>query len=202
MIDIIIPSFELYDHLEKCLKSIFNGQHEFNKVIVVDDYSSSQGSLEEYFGDMFPEVSFIRTKERTFFSGTVNHGLQYASSKYVLVLNNDTEIVTPDCFNVMRQELEDWDVKLISARYWPQHVWGVGRKLPGYAFMMEREFFRDLGYLRQDGKYRHFNSDHNLREKIKKLGFNYAISTAIIRHYGHASRKFVPKELFVGVGVK
>lgn len=198
MIDIIIPSYELYDRLEKCLKSIFNGQHEFNKVIVVDDDSSSQGTLEEYFGEMFPEVSFVRNKERTYFSGTVNHGLEHATSKYVLILNNDTEVVTPDCFNVMKQELEDWDVKLISARYWRQHPWGVGRELPGYAFMIEREFMESLGNLRQDGEFTHFNSDHNLRTQIKELGHKCAISTAIINHYGHASREFVPEELFVG----
>lgn len=196
MIDIIIPSFELHDRLEKCLESIFNGLHEFNKVIVVDDYSSSP--LEEYFGDKFPEVLFVRNKERTYFSGTVNHGLEHATSKYVLILNNDTEIVTPDCFNVMRQEYEEWGVKCISARYWKQMRYGPDRQLPGYAFMMERDYLKSLGNLRQDGEFVHFNSDHYLRRKIKEQGHGCAVSSAVISHYGHASQQYVPEELFVG----
>ena len=196
MIDIVIPSYELYDRLEKCLRSIFNGLHSFNRVIVVDDDSSSQGTLEEYFGDMFPEVLFVRNKERTYFSGTVNHGLQYATAKYVLVLNNDTHIVTPDCFNVMRQEMEEWEVKLISARPGPRRPTGVGHELPGYAFMLEREYLSDLGNLRQDGGFIHFDSDRYLRQQIRDRGDRCAVSTAVIGHYGHASRKYVPAELF------
>lgn len=161
----------------------------------MDDESSSQGTLEEYFGGMFPEVLFVRNKERTYFSGTVNHGLKYATAKYVLVLNNDTHIVTPDCFNVMQREYEEWGVKLISARPGPLRKTGVGYCLPGYAFMMEREYLRSLGNLRQDGRFIHFDSDAYLRKQIRDDGEECAVSTAVIGHYGHASRKFVPQEL-------
>lgn len=193
MIDIVIPCHELYDKIEVCLRSIFNGLHDFNRVVLVDDDSSSQGTLEDALGEMFPEVVYIRNKQRTYFSGTVNHGLEHASAKYVLVLNNDTKVVTPDCFNVMRQELEYWGAGLISARMDELMPYGIKKRIRcgGYAFLMERQRLLDLGGLRSDGSYRHFNSDLLLFEQVGDV----AISSAIINHDRGSSRKYLPDDI-------
>ena len=158
----------------------------------MDDDSSSQGTLEEYFGKMFPEIVYVRNKQRACFSGTVNHGLEHATAKYVLVLNNDTKVVTPDCFNVMRQELEDWNVDLISARMDQLMPYGIKKiRCGGYAFLMERQRLLDLGGLRSDGKFRHYRSDIHLFKQI----VNIAISSAIINHDRHSSTKYLTHDI-------
>ena len=142
---------------------------------------------------MFPEVVYIRNKQRTYFSGTVNHGLEHTSAKYVLVLNSDTKVVTPDCFNVMRQELEDWGAGLSSARMDELMPYGIKKRIRcgGYAFLMERQRLLDLGGLRSDGEYRHFKSDLLLFEQVGDV----AISSAIINHDRGSSRKYLTDDI-------
>lgn len=195
-VDIIIPCHELYSTLEKCLASLFNGQQFFNKVILVDDDSSELGTLQEYFVNKYPDITYLRNKERSYYSGTVNHGLKYATSKYVMVLNSDTEIVTPDCFGVMIKEYEEHEkVKILSAREREKDEYGVKPFVFGYAFLMEREFLGSLGNLKDDGMYKHFNSDLRLYEQIKRLGFRQGVSSSIIKHKFSRSRHMVPNSL-------
>ena len=194
-IDIVIPCHELYHKLELCLKSLFNGQQRFNKVILVDDDSSTQGTLEEFFKDKYPEITYIRNKERSYYSGSVNHGLKYATSKYVIILNSDTVTETPDAFGVMIREYEQYDdVKIICAREIPQQTYGKREFTVGYAYMMEREFLKELGNLRDDGPFRHYNSDLRLYEQIFRLNYTQAVSSAIIRHNRGSSQYLVPEE--------
>jgi len=196
-VDIVIPCHEQYDLLELCLKSIFNGTQRFNKVILVDDDSSSRGTLEEYFNDKFPEIKYVRNKERSYFSGTVNHGLEHVTSKYVLVLNSDTEMVTPDCLSVMVEELEcDPLMKMVNARISVHELCGPNTSFTfGYAFLMEREFLRSLGDLRSDGYYAHFNSDCYLYRQLYKGNYQRCVSSVIIKHRKGSSTHLVPKSL-------
>lgn len=195
-VDIIIPCHELYSTLEKCLASLFNGQQFFNKVILVDDDSSELGTLKEYFFNKYPDITYLRNKERTYYSGTVNHGLKYATSKYVLVLNSDTEVVTPDCFGVMIKEYEEHEeVKMLSARAFEKDQYGVMDFALGYAYLMEREFLSSLGNLKEDGYFKHFNSDLRLYQQINELDFKQGVSSALIKHEMSGSGHLVPKRL-------
>ncbi len=196
-VDIVIPCHEQYDLLDQCLKSIFNGTQRFNKVILVDDDSSSRGTLEEYFSDKFPEIVYVRNKERTYFSGTVNHGLEHVTAKYVLVLNSDTKLVTPDCLSVMVKDLKITPLmKMVNARPNEHRKCGEDTRFThAYAFLMEREFLRSLGDLRSDGLFAHFNSDGFIYHQLKIGKYKRCVSSAIINHRKGSSGHLVPWEL-------
>jgi GT2 family glycosyltransferase len=82
------------------------------EVILVDNGSSMYN--EEFFRRIYPELVYIQSEKNLGFAGGNNLGIQKASGKYILLLNNDTEI-TPECISSMVDEMEDnLEIGLIS----------------------------------------------------------------------------------------
>lgn len=196
-VDIVIPCHELYEILGNCIESVLESKshnpNTFGKVILVDDDSSSEGTLEEYFSDKYPDVEYVRNPKRMYFSGTVNHGSDYVTSEYFVMLNSDTLIETPNWLEVMVEEYNSNDrIKIISG--------DVGGHKPslngvppvaGVCLMMEIDLFRQLGKLKSEGRYIHWGSDIRLQDVILKMGYLNAVSTAKIYHIGGRSREYV-----------
>lgn len=84
---IIIPNYNGIRYLENCLRSL---EKEQAHVIVVDN-GSSDGS-EEMITDKFPNVEVIFFLDNTGFCRAVNAGIEAATTKYVIFLNNDTVV--------------------------------------------------------------------------------------------------------------
>src|SRR5690554_6563889 len=73
------------------LRSINNNNEYFNlEVIVVDNGCISHN--ESIFKNIYPNLIYIQSEENLGFAGGNNLGIQKASGKYLLLLNNDTEI--------------------------------------------------------------------------------------------------------------
>jgi GT2 family glycosyltransferase len=77
------------------------------EIIVVDNGSTEDQSA--YYQDICPEVIYIRSDRNLGFAGGNNLGIQQASGKYLLLLNNDTEITAgfiPALVSVMEKHPE------------------------------------------------------------------------------------------------
>ncbi len=70
-VDIVIPCHELYEILGDCIESVLetksHNPNTFGQVILVDDDSSLEGTLEEYFSDKYPDVKYVRNPKRMYF---------------------------------------------------------------------------------------------------------------------------------------
>lgn len=97
----IIPNYNGIRYLENCLRSL---QGEDALVVVVDN-GSTDGSY-EMIGEKFPEVKTIRFSENTGFCRAVNAGIAVSATKYVIFLNNDTE-VEPGFVRALEDALEE-----------------------------------------------------------------------------------------------
>lgn len=73
------------------------------EVIVVDNGTHEDNG--NYFKAVYPSLKYIRSGENLGFAGGNNLGIQHATSDYLLLLNNDTEI-TPGFVNTMLEELD------------------------------------------------------------------------------------------------
>ncbi len=62
------------------------------EIFVVDN--ASPDDHPEIIKDQFPEINFIRTKTNLGFAGGNNVALPYCKGKYILFINNDTEVPT------------------------------------------------------------------------------------------------------------
>ncbi|MBU1032039.1 glycosyltransferase family 2 protein [Patescibacteria group bacterium] len=88
-LSVIIPNWNGKHLLKACLSSLKNQTLKNFEVMVVDN-GSKDGSL-EYLKENFPEVRLIELEKNYGFAKAVNEGIKTARSKYLILLNNDTE---------------------------------------------------------------------------------------------------------------
>lgn len=96
LVSIIIVNWNGKKFLKKCFSSLEKINYPNYEIILVDN-GSTDGSV-EYIKKNFPQVKIIQNKENLGFAEANNIGYQQAKGKYILLLNNDTE-VTPDFLN-------------------------------------------------------------------------------------------------------
>lgn len=106
-VSIVIINYNGKGLTKDCLKSLEKQTFKDFEVIIVDN-NSSDGSLNEIYNyvkssPLSSGIQIIPLKNNTGFSGGNIEGLKYAKSKYIALLNNDTE---PE---------EEWLEKLANA---------------------------------------------------------------------------------------
>lgn len=82
-----------YDHIDvtiEMLKSLQSLSYPSVEVIVVDNASPHEDP--QVLKTQFPEIILIKNNENVGFAAANNIGIQQAHGKYVLLLNNDTEV--------------------------------------------------------------------------------------------------------------
>ena len=90
LVSVVIVNWNGLRFLERCLPSLFNQTwHDF-EVIMVDN-GSSDGSV-RFVKDRYPQVTVIENKENLGFAIANNQGMNAARGKYIVLLNNDTEV--------------------------------------------------------------------------------------------------------------
>jgi GT2 family glycosyltransferase len=91
---IIIVNWNGRPHLEVCLKSVFDQTYRNFEVIFVDNGSADDSV--EYVKKNYPQVSVIECKKNYGFAEGNNIGIHHALKnreiKYIVTLNNDTEV--------------------------------------------------------------------------------------------------------------
>jgi len=93
-VDIVIPTWNGWVLLERCLQTIAR-QSFSNYVITVVDNGSTDGTVAT-LQKLYPEIRVIVFAENKGFSAAVNAGIAGSSNPFIFLLNNDTEL-PPDC---------------------------------------------------------------------------------------------------------
>lgn len=103
-LSIVIVNYNTKELTLKCLRSVFASQTNYEyEVFVVDN--ASKGDDVEVFKKEFPQAIVISAKKNFGFAGGNNIALRQAQSKYILLLNSDTE-VQPDTLNKSIQYMD------------------------------------------------------------------------------------------------
>mgnify|MGYP006433319323 CR=1 FL=1 len=92
LLSIIIVNYNGKKFLDECLASIEKNILFPHEVIIVDNASSDDSV--EYLKSAYPKVTLIESDSNLGFTGGNNLGASYATSKYLLLLNNDTVIMS------------------------------------------------------------------------------------------------------------
>ncbi len=90
LISVIIPNWNGEKLLKKCLNAIDKQDFKDFEVIVVDN-GSIDNSL-NIIKKSFPGVILINLDRNTGFANAVNEGIRHSSARYIVMLNNDTEV--------------------------------------------------------------------------------------------------------------
>lgn len=118
LISIIIPNKDHVDDLQKCIDSIETKSEYRNYEYIIVENNSCDETL-NYYKKLEKENSKVKVvyyKGGFNYSAINNYGSKYASGEYLLLLNNDTEIINPDCLDEMLGYCMREDVGIVGAK--------------------------------------------------------------------------------------
>ncbi len=136
LVSILIPNYEHVQTLKKCIDSISQkSTYENYEIIIIENNSTQQETFEYY--DSLKEnskIKVVRWEGKFNYSAINNFGFKYAKGDYVLLLNNDIEVITPNWIEEMLMFAQRSDVGAVGAKlYFPsgkiQHggvILGIG----------------------------------------------------------------------------
>ena len=154
MVSIIIPNKDHTDDLELCLFSMSRKSTYHNyEVLIVENNSEKEETFEYYkkLPERYPKVRVLTWEKEFNYSAINNFAAKEAQGEYLLFLNNDVEILTPDWIEEMLQNCQQENVAAVGVKlYYPddtiQHA-GVVLGLGGIAgHIMCRASREDPGY--------------------------------------------------------
>ncbi len=99
LVSIIIPFKDKPELLESCLNSILNRSSYTNfEIIGVSNNSELPETHERMaqYSARDPRIRFVERNVPFNFSAICNYGVQQANGEYLLLLNNDIEVISPD----------------------------------------------------------------------------------------------------------
>ncbi|MCL2024323.1 MAG: glycosyltransferase family 2 protein [Coriobacteriia bacterium] len=146
LVSIIIPNKDQYELLDVCVRSIIEkSTYQNYEIIIVENNSTETETFATYEALTHAHPHLIRmvTWEHEFnFSKIVNFGVKHARGDYLLLLNNDTEVITPEWIELMlgicaRDEVGIVGAKLYYADHTLQHA-GVALSRKGGAIHLNR----------------------------------------------------------------
>ena len=118
LVSILIPNKDHTDDLEKCLHSIYaKTTYENFEVIVIENNSTDPATAAYYkkLPDRYDHARVVTYKGGFNFSRINNFGRKYAAGKYLLLLNNDVEVINGDWLTQMVGECSQPGVGICGA---------------------------------------------------------------------------------------
>lgn len=120
-ISIIIPCFNLEDHIDKCLYSIFNQDFVDYEIILVDDKSTDNTlSILKKYERIYDHVTVLETEGRN--AGVArNYGLKHARGRFLWFVDGD-DYLEIDALKNLKKDLGgiEPDVYLIGSSYYDE----------------------------------------------------------------------------------
>ena len=173
-VSIVIPVYNQYIFTYKCLKSILKYTNDVSYEVIIGDDVSYDGTrvLDSYVKN----VNVIRNKKNYGFLQNCNNATNYANGKYILFLNNDTEVT------------ENWLSSLVSLIESDSSIGLVGSKLVFPDGILQEAG----GILFNDGS----GCNYGKFERADKPQFNYVRDT----DYISGASIMISKELWEKIG--
>lgn len=153
LISILIPNKDYREDLAKCIDSIFAKSTYRNFEIIVIENNSELPETFAFYEELEKneQIRVVRWEREFNYSAINNFGFSFAKGQYILLLNNDLEVISPDWLQEMLMFAQRKDVGAVGAKlYYPddtiQHA-GVIFGLGGVAGHSHKYFPRDhVGY--------------------------------------------------------
>ncbi len=155
LLSIIIPNKDHADDLKKCIDSIVRVSNYKNyEFIIVENNSEEKGTFQAYeeLEKKYPFVKVVYWDKEFNYSAINNFGVEYAAGDYILLLNNDTELISPDGISdmlgiCMRNDVGVVGAKLLYEDDTVQHA-GIVLGFGGFAGHVFNGIGKnDLGYM-------------------------------------------------------
>ncbi len=117
-VSIVIPNKDHIDDLKKCINSILTRSTYSNYEIVVVENNSTHASIFNYYKKLEKNnrIKVIYYEGEFNYSRINNFAIDSCNGKYLLFLNNDTEVITPEWLEEMVMFARRDDVGAVGAK--------------------------------------------------------------------------------------
>lgn len=118
LISIVIPSKDHVEDLRRCITSIEKKSTWKNYEIVVVENNSVEQSIRDYYKELEsdPKVKIVTYEGGFNYSRINNVGVKETKGEYLLFLNNDTEVISPDWMEQLLMYAQRKDVGAVGAK--------------------------------------------------------------------------------------
>lgn len=158
-VSILIPNKDHIIDLKRCINSILDKTTYKNYEIIIIENNSIEKETFEYYKKLEKNknikiITYIPPSNEFNYSAINNYGVKFATGEYILLLNNDIEIITSNWIEEMLMFAQREDVGAVGAKlYYPndtiQHG-GVILGLGGVAGHSHKHYQRNsAGYFRR-----------------------------------------------------
>lgn len=99
LVSIIIPTKDSYKYISKCLETVLQKSTYKNYELVIADTGSTSKKVWELYDnvqELHKDTRILKWEKPFNFASVCNFAVKKAKGSYILLLNNDTEIITPD----------------------------------------------------------------------------------------------------------
>lgn len=120
LVSIVIPTKNSLTYIKQCVDSILEkSDYPYFEIIIVDT-GTDDPKVREYYNMLIgnnPEVKIVDWKADSFnFSEACNYGAKHAKGEYLLFLNNDTEVISPDWIQGLLEHAQRDGVGMVGAK--------------------------------------------------------------------------------------
>ena len=120
-VSVIIPTRDGKDILKVCIDSIYEKTGYRNYEIIIADNGSEKEETLQYFEEIrkaHDNIKVVRLDCPFNFSYINNRAVEQSSGEYIVLLNNDTSVVTPDWLEKMLGYAQRDNVGSVGAKLW------------------------------------------------------------------------------------
>jgi len=207
-VDMVVPCWNHAEMTKGLLESIVQTRHPYRMILIDNGSTDETPALLLEFKAKHPETILIRNEENLGFVKATNQGLEASDSPYVMLLNNDVEILPGDTLWLDRM-LEHFgeDVGAVG----PTSTWVMGFQknelagfprhhivpvLSGFAMLVRQDVVKKIGVLDEvfgmGG-----NDDLDYSFRIQEAGYNLVVARDVfVLHEGSVSLKTFTKEKY------
>ena len=155
LVSILIPNYNHKHILKTCIDSLYNVNTYKNFEVVIVENNSTEKEIFEYYEELkklHDNIQVVTYKGEFNYSKINNFGMKYTNGDYVLLLNNDTEMISPTALSemvgcILRPEVGAVGAKLLYEDDTVQHA-GVVIGFSGYAGHVNHGINKDdYGYM-------------------------------------------------------
>ena len=143
MVSILIPNKDQLQTLKKCLKSIWEKTEYTNYEILIIENNSTEKETFEFYKkiDGRHHVRVLYWDKEFNYSSINNFGAAQAKGEYLLLLNNDTEVITKGWMKELLSHCQRPEVGMVGAKlYFPENTIQSAGTIIGMGGMADHAF--------------------------------------------------------------
>lgn len=121
-VSVLIPNCNHVKDLKKCVSSIINKSTYENYELIIIENNSYKKDIFEYYDELRKDsrIKIINYEGAFNYSKINNFGAEYADGEYLILLNNDTEVISKNWIEELLMYAQREDVAVVGAKlYYP-----------------------------------------------------------------------------------